>query len=62
VKINTKLKHIDVRYHFNRVNILKKIINLKMKKNVDTENMLADTLTKDLNGTKIRKFTNNIFI
>jgi len=28
-EINTKLKHIDVRYHFNRDSILKKRINLK---------------------------------
>jgi len=58
-EINTKLKHIDVRYHFNRDNILKKRINLKY---IDTENMLADILTKDSNGAKILKFTNNIFI
>ncbi len=58
-EINTKLKHIDVRYHFNRDNILKKRINLKY---IDTENMLADILTKDSNGTKIQRFTNNIFI
>ena len=56
---HTKLKHIDVRYHFNRDNILKKRINLKY---IDTENMLDDILTKDSNGAKILKFTNNIFI
>ena len=58
-EVNTKLKHIDVRYNFNRNNILKKRINLKY---VDTENMLADILTKDSNDIKILKFTNNIFI
>jgi len=46
-EINIKLKHIDVRYHFNRDNILKKRIDLK---HIDTENMLADILTKDSNG------------
>jgi len=56
---NTKLKHISVRYHFNRDNIAKKKVKLEY---IDTENMLADILTKDSNGPKIQKFTNNIFI
>ena len=59
-EINTsKLKHISVRYHFNRDNIAKKKVKLEY---IDTENMLADILTKDSNGPKIQKFTNNIFI
>jgi len=52
-EINTKLMHIDIRYNFNKDNILKKRINLKY---VDMENMLTDILTKFLNSTKILKF------
>ena len=55
---NIILKHIDVRYHFNRNIILTKRINLKY---LSTEKMLADILTKDSNNTKILKFTNNMF-
>jgi len=57
---NTKLKYISVsvRYYFNRDNIAKKKVKLEY---IDTENMLADILTKFSNGPKIQKFTRNIF-
>ena len=54
-EINTKLKHISV----NRDNIAKKKVKLEY---IYSENMLTDILTKDSNGPKIQKFTNNIFI
>ena len=57
-EINTKLKHIDIRFHFNKDNIDKKIVKLEY---IDTNNMLADILTKNTNGTKILNFTNKIF-
>jgi len=57
-EINTKLKLINVRYHFVRDNIAKKKVKLEY---IDTENMLTDILTDDLTGPKIQKFTNNIF-
>jgi len=52
-EINTKLKHSDVIYHFNR-----DIINLKI---LSHGKLRDDILTKDSNRIKITKFTNNIF-
>ena len=57
-EINTKLKHIDIRFHFNRDNIVKRKVKLEYK---DTKEMLADALTKDVNGTKMSIFANKIF-
>jgi len=56
--LNTKLKHIDIKYHFNKDNIDKHKIKLEY---VNTENMIADILTKDVNGNKMTSFTNIIF-
>ena len=51
--VKTRSKHIDVRYHFVR--------DLKLKKEMifkycETNNMIADLLTKPLSGEKIKKF------
>ena len=56
--LNPKLKHISIKYHFNIDNIEKNIIKLKY---IDTTNMLADILTKCVNGNKIENFANQIF-
>ena len=58
-ELNSKLKHISIKYHFNKDNIEKKRIKLEY---IDTQNMLADALTKNLNGNKISKFANQVFM
>ena len=58
-EINSKLKHINIHYHYNIDNILKNKIKLEY---INTANMLADPLTKDLHGTKMSEFTNKIFV
>lgn len=57
-EINTKLKHISIKYYFNKDNILKGKIKLEYKNSND---MLADILTKNVNGTKMKLFTDKIF-
>jgi len=57
--LNPKLRHISVSYHFNNENILNKNVQLKY---ISTNDMLADPLTKNLNGNTITNFTNKIFI
>ena len=57
-EVNTKLKHIAIKYHFNRDNIINRKIKLMYK---NTEEMLADVLTKNVNGPKMKKFTDKIF-
>jgi len=56
--LNSKLKHIDIKYHFNRDNIDKRRIKLEY---VNTNKMIADILTKDVNGNKMTIFANYIF-
>jgi len=58
-ELNTKLKHISIKFYFNYDNIKNNKIKLEYK---DTNNMLADILTKDVNGTKMKKFTDLIFV
>jgi len=58
-EINSKLKHINIHYHYNIDNIFKNKIKLEY---INTANMLADPLTKDLHGTKMSEFTNKIFV
>ena len=58
-EINKKLKHINIHYHFNIDNMMKNKIKIKY---INTLNMLADPLTKDIHGTKMSEFTNKIFI
>jgi len=57
-EINTKLKHISIKYYFNKDNIIHKRIKLEYK---NTNEMLADILTKNVNGSKMKKFTDTIF-
>jgi len=57
-EMNTKLKHIVIKYHFNRDYIINGKIKLMYK---NTEEMFADVLTKNVNGPKMKKFTDKIF-
>jgi len=45
--LNPKLKYISIKYHFNYDYISKNIIKLEY---IETKNMLADILTKSVNG------------
>ena len=56
-ELNSKLKHISIKYHFNRDNILYNRIKLKY---IESKKMLADTLTKNINGTQMSQFTDKI--
>jgi len=58
VDLNTKLKHISIKYHFKVDNIKKKIVELK---HIKSSENLADILTKVTNGNKIKSFANIIF-
>ena len=58
-ELNTKLKHIAIKFYFNKDNIKNKRIKLEYKR---TNEMLADILTKDVNGPKMKKFSDQIFI
>ena len=49
-EVNPKLKHIAIKYFFNKDNIQKGKIKLFY---VDTKNMLADVFTKVINGSKM---------
>ena len=57
-QLNSKLKHINIKFYFNQDNIKNKRINLKY---ISTENMLADVLTKNVNGPQMSRFSNIIF-
>ncbi len=57
-QINSKLKHINLKYYFIKDLIKNNKIILEY---VSTENMLADVLTKNVNGPKMTKFSNIIF-
>ena len=57
-EINPKLKHIAIKYFFDKDNIQKGKIKLLY---VDTKNMLADVFTKVINGSKMLNFANKIF-
>ncbi len=57
-QFNNNMKHIDIQEHF----IFDLVKNNKIKlQYIETEKMLADTLTKNVNGPKMNKFTNIIF-
>jgi len=56
--LNPKLKHISIKYHFNYDYISKNIIKLKY---IETKSMLADILTKSVNGPKIKELANRVF-
>jgi len=53
-----RCKHIDLRYKFIQEEIMKNEIELEY---INTENMLADPLTKSISGVQMTKFTNLIF-
>ena len=53
-----RCKHIDLIYKFIQEEIMKKEIELEY---INTENMLADPLTKSISGVQMTKFTNLIF-
>jgi len=57
-EVNTKLKHIEIKYFFNKDNIEKGRIKVDY---VDSKNNIADALTKFMNGSFITKFANKIF-
>jgi hypothetical protein len=54
---HARTKHIDIQYHYVRDNILNGFINLKY---IPTDQQLADGLTKPLDYTKFRTYTNSI--
>jgi len=53
-EFSSKLKYIDIKFHFDNDNIKKNKIILKFK---NTSEMVADVLTKNINGTKLQSFT-----
>jgi len=57
-ELNNKLKHIEIKFYFNRDNIKNNKITLEY---INTEKMLADPLTKITNGPKMTKYTDQIF-
>jgi len=57
-QLNSKLRHINLKFYFNKDHIKMKRIILEY---IDTERMLADVLTKTVNGPKMKKFSNIIF-
>jgi hypothetical protein len=52
-ELNSKLNHINIKFSFNKDNLKNKIIALKY--------MFVNTLTKNIIGPKMIKFTNIIF-
>jgi hypothetical protein len=54
-----KTKHIDIRYHFVRDELNKRIFQLEY---VCTKDQLADALTKTLNSSNFRRFLMNVNI
>jgi len=57
-EINNKLKHIDIKYHFNYNNIKN---NKVLMEYINTKKMLAYPLTKNINGSKMTQFTDQIY-
>ena len=57
-ELNTKLKHISIKFYFNYDNIKYNRIKLEYK---NTNEMLADALTKNTNGPRMKIFTDKIF-
>ena len=52
--VNNRNKHIEIKYHFVREAVQRKIITLEY---CPTENMVADILTKPLERVKFQTFT-----
>ncbi|KAG4085089.1 hypothetical protein H8356DRAFT_1435621 [Neocallimastix lanati (nom. inval.)] len=57
--LNSKLRHTSDSYHFNNKNVSNKNDQLKY---INSNDMLVDTLTRNINENKISNFTNKIFI
>ena len=57
-ELSIKFNQIDIKFHFDNDNIKKNKIILKYK---NTSEMVADILTKNINGTKLKSFTSKIF-
>ena len=57
-QLNSRLKHINIKFYFNKDHIKNNRIKLEY---ISTEDMLADVLTKNVNGPKMTKFSNIIF-
>ena len=57
-ELNNKLKHIQIKFHFNKDNIINNRIKLEY---INSEKMLADPLTKNINGPQMTKYTDQIF-
>ena len=55
--LNAKLKHIDIKYHFNRDNIDKHRIKLEY---INIDKMIADVITKNVYINKMTIFANYI--
>ena len=53
-EFSIKFNQIDIKFHFDNDNIKKNKIILKYK---NTSEMVADILTKNINGTKLKSFT-----
>lgn len=57
-QLNSKLKHINIKFYFNYDHIKNKRISLEY---ISTDKMLANVLTKNVNGSKMTSFSNIIF-
>ena len=57
-ELNNKLKHIQIKFYFNKDNIINNRIKLEY---INSEKMLADPLTKNINGPQMSKYTDQIF-
>ena len=53
-----RTKHVDIKYHFIRDEILKGAVSMSY---IPTEDNLADIFTKPLSSIKLRKFMRHIF-
>lgn len=51
--MHNRTKHIDIKYHFIRECVLSNKVAIKY---MHTDKMLADILTKSVNGPKLKKF------
>lgn len=52
-----RLKHIDIKYNFVRNLICEKVISVQY---IESENQIADILTKSLNATKFKRFCTDL--
>jgi len=57
-KTSSKLRHVSVCYHFCKETIK----NKEILRYCESSKMLADSLTKNINGAKMTEFTDKIFV